>query len=98
MKELPLPYLIDALVELDNEITARATHARNGLAGTDDWPDQRADWYRAVAPLRTLCMQRIQDELGEKTEDQAERLLCVLVAAARRRLGASISVDIALGL
>jgi len=81
----------------------RRAREEGGSAGEDvrvgDWPDERADWYQAVGPLRALCLQRLRRELehDESVAIQAEKLLAVLVAAARRRDGASINVDTALG-
>jgi len=63
-----------------------------------DWPGERADWYQAIAPLRALCLQRLRRELEhDEGAGDADKLLALLIAAARRRDGASITVDTALG-
>jgi len=63
-----------------------------------DWPEERADWHQAIAPLRALCLQRLRRDLEQdEGAGDADKLLALLIVAARRRDGASITVGMALG-
>jgi hypothetical protein len=101
METLPLSYLIDALAQLDLEISSRAVahrvagrdelrRARDEARAADDafddsWVAERTEWYQAVGPLRALCLQRLERELEQEHGAPRAEQLLASLVAVARR-------------